>query len=241
MACLAGCAGTPTANAIVFFCDGAGWYAGASPVRSGLRDAGFRGEFETFRWSSMLGPGTDHLISARSKAVARRLSKRLAEFRKANPRATIHLMGLSAGTAVVLNAVKQLPPGVRVNNIVLLSSSVSSRHDLISVMRRANGFLYNTVSKSDSILRSLAVNADGEDGPPAGRVGFRPTRRSAQSEAYHRVVNLPWRPAYLAYDWDGGHVGVTDSNFIRTVIAPRLMSREIFPLDRPIGGFSASN
>ena len=72
--------------------------------------------------------------------------------------------------------------------------------------------------------------------PPAGRRGFRLPRRLTAEETrlYAKVVNLPWRPAYASFGWNGGHLRVTAAKFIATVIAPRLRSKEPFPLDRPL-------
>lgn len=232
----AGCANGSRSKAVVFYCDGAGWYSGGPRVQSGLSQAKFDGRFEPFGWSTLLGAGTDHLIAARSDGVARRLTRTIEDYHRKYPFADIHVMGLSAGTAVVLNAIAMLPEDVKVKHVVLLSSSASANHDLTDVMHRVSGYLYNTVSRKDGILSSLAVNADGKDGSPAGATGFRrPRKRSHETiSAYRRVVNLPWKPAYLAYDWDGGHVSATSPKFIKSVIAPRIMSNGPFPLDRPM-------
>ncbi|MBX3394644.1 MAG: hypothetical protein KF841_04705 [Phycisphaerae bacterium] len=232
-----GCTAESTSNSIVYYCDGAGWYAGSGKVQSGLKQAKFPGRFERYGWSTLLGPGTDHLIAARSTAVAMGLTRRIEKHLREHPEADVHLIGLSAGTAVVLNAIEQLPADVKVSNVVLLSSSASSQRDLTKIMQRVSGCIYNTVSRRDSILSTLTVNADGGEGRPAGAVGFRRprgTKRPGSDQAYRRVVNLPWKPAYLAYDWDGGHTRVTSSKFIRSVIAPRLKSKDAFPLDRPM-------
>ncbi len=232
----AGCSTGSAGSTIVYYCDGAGWYSGGPRVKRGLRDAEFDGLFETFTWSTLLGPGTDHLIAARSDLVSARLARRIAKYRKQYPDAKIHLMGLSAGTAVVLGSLEQLPGDVFVQNVVLLSPSVSASRDLVPAMRHVSGCLYATSSRKDGILGPMVVNADGGDGPPAGLNGFkRPRRRrDGTTRAYAHVVNLPWQPAYLAYDWDGGHTSVTSPKFIRSVIAPRLFSDGMFPLDRPM-------
>lgn len=232
-----GCAENLASNSIVYYCDGAGWYTGSAKVQSGLKQAKFPGGFERYGWSTFLGPGTDHLIAARSTGVAKGLTRKIEKHLRDHPEADVHLIGLSAGTAVVLNAIEQLPADVKVSNVVLLSSSASSQRDLTKIMQRVSGSLYNTVSRRDSILSALTVNADGGEGRPAGAVGFRRprgARRPGSDLAYRRVINLPWKPAYLAYDWDGGHTRVTSSKFIRSVIAPRLKSNDVFPLDRPM-------
>lgn len=231
----AGCA-DQTGGPVVYYCDGAGWYSSAASVKAGLLSAGYRGKFETFSWSAFLGPGPDHLIAARNKSVARRLSKRIEQARRKDLDSPIYVMGLSAGTAVVLSALEQLSLGVRVDHVVLLSPSVSADHDLTHAMAHVKGRLYATSSTHDGILSTIVVNADGLPGPPAGIKGFRlpgKVRRNPRAP-YRRVVNLPWRPAYVAHDWHGGHTQVTNQNFIKTVIAPRIFGAGAHPLDRSI-------
>ncbi len=235
LALASGCA-PEKSDAIVFFCDGAGWYSGAAPIESGLRAAGFEGMFKNFAWSSFLGPAHDHIVVARSKLVAARLSREVEAAREENPQSVISMMGLSAGTSVVLSAVEQLDRNVHVDNVVLLASSVSATRNLTRAMRRVRGYLYATTSPRDGILPGRGITADGSIGRFAGQVGFKLPATGGRSmrDAYRRVVNLPWQPSYLAYGWDGGHTSVTRSRFIEAVIAPRMFSEGPHPLDRSV-------
>jgi len=231
----AGCRAVPTTPRVIYL-EGSGWFTSASSVRSGLRSAGYPGAFETFTWTTFLGAGADHLVGARSPARARRLAQRIEEIRRHNPGGRIDLIALSAGTSVVIGALERLPDGVAVDNVVLLSSSLSARRNLCPALRHVRRRLYATCSEQDVILRNLPVTADGQTAPAAGCRGFvLPDGLPLRDERlYARVVNLPWRPAYLAYGWNGGHVRVTTADFIRSVIAPRLLAEEPFPLDRPM-------
>lgn len=230
-----GCAEN-TRGPVVFYLDGAGWYGSAGSVESGLRKAGYTGEFQRFSWSSFLGPATDHLLAANSTLNAQRLANRIEEARSAHPDAPINVMGLSAGSSVILLALQQLKEGVQVDNVVLFSPSVSSEHNLMKAMRHVKRNLYATTSPHDSILGALPVNADGKGGPPAGRAGFRFPRGAGRetTAAYQRVINVPWQPSYSGYGWSGSHVSVTDREFVAGVIAPRILTTEPYPLDRSI-------
>lgn len=221
---------------VIFYLDGAGWYVSAGSVETGLHKAGYKGSFQTFSWSAYLGPAHDHLINANSPLIARGLARRIEKARAANPCAPIHVIGLSAGTSLILLALEKLEDDVMVDNVVLFSSSVSSERNLTQAMRHVRRNLYATTSPYDSILNTLPFNADGKGGPPAGRRGFRlPTGASRETlSAYQRVVNLPWQPTYLGFGWNGSHTSVTGSDFVASVIAPRILKPEPFPLDRPI-------
>ncbi len=230
----AGCS-QPVKAPIVFYLEGAGWYTSGGGVKQGFRQGGYQGEFQTYGWSSFLGPAHDHFVIANNRAVANGLARRIEKVRRKYPDQPINVMALSAGTAVVLNALEQLPEGITVDNVVLLSSSVSSERNLTRAMSHVRRNLYATYSSRDALLGALVANADGKAGPPAGRTGFRlPSRTSAAERAYRRVFNIPWQPSHLAFGWDGGHTSVTRADFIAAVIVPRLTRTEPFPLDRSV-------
>lgn len=231
---LTGCQAPLTCPRTIFL-DGAGWASGDGPVRRGLKKAGFPGPVERFGWSSLLGPLPDHLMAGRNHPKVSALAERITALRRACPRGKIVVMGLSAGTCIIVHALEKLPDDVAVDYVVLLSPSISSRHDLSKALRHVEYRLIATYSRHDGIL-AATPSAGLANGRPAGRVGFRPPRNfnTARQELYRKVVNLPWRPGHVAYGWDGGHVSVTASRFIQVVIAPRILDDLPHPLDRTI-------
>jgi len=232
----AGCAGTPssTDGPMVIFLDGAGWSGSTKSIRTGLRDAGFGGHVETFSWTSHLGAGPDHFWVARKKQKGAQLAARVQERRIQQPDADLHLMGFSAGAAVVVFALEQLPSHVSVNNVVFFEPSISSEYDLSEALKHVRGHLYATSSPYDGILSGLRVNADGQYGRPAGLYGLRIPSRVKRYDLYARVVNLAWRPAYADLGWNGSHIGVIGEQFVQNVIAPRVLSTGPQPLNRPL-------
>ena len=235
LACGSGCRSATTTPRVIYL-DGAGWFGSAGSVKAGLRAGGYAGAFETFTWTSFLGAPADHLLTTRSTLAARRLARRIARIRRDDPEGPIYLMGLSAGTAVVLKGLEELPEDVSVDYVVLFSSSVSARRDLSRALEHVGGRLYATCSPHDRLLASLAINADGSAGASAGRRGFtRPPGLDAQGRRlYAKVVNLPWKPSYTGFGWNGGHLRATSRAFVAAVVAPRILSAEPFPLDRPV-------
>jgi hypothetical protein len=219
---------------VVFFLDGAGWSGSEKGVRAGLYAAGFKGQVAVFPWSTLLGPGPDHLWVGPKKRKAKELAKCIQERRGRYPRDDLHVMGLSAGAAVVLFALEELPPRVSVDNVVLFAPSVADDYDLSAAMEHVRGYLYATSSPRDGILSGLHVTADGRSDDPAGLYGLRIPSRVSRYDLYTRVVDLPWRPAYVDLGWKGGHTGVTSREFVQNVIAPRLLSKGARPLNRAL-------
>lgn len=223
-----GCADRQTVRAqwgAVYYFDGAGgggpvvtW---ARSVEDGLREAGYHGAFHNVRWQTGLGALADHETDASYKrgeaAVA---ARRIAEYTREHPGAPVYVIGLSAGSAVAVFALEDLPDGVTVDNVALLSSSLSAHYDLTPALAHVSGRAYITVSPEDEILRATAPvlgTADELGHDPVGLVGFRPGAGAA------RVTYLEWQPVYEAFGWDGSHTDVTDERFIARVVAPRLL------------------
>ena len=222
-----GCASRDPSQRIIFL-DGASHCGCGWSVSRGMRAAGFQGEFRGFVWTSFLLWGADHLVAARSPAKADRLARQIIVFRHMHPDGYLALMGLSAGSAVILAALERLPDDVQVDYVVLFQPSVSASRDLGPALRHVKEALYATCSGQDAILAALPVNADGQPGPPAGRTGFRVPLglTESQRQPYRKVVNVPWRPTYRRYGWGGGHTASTKPRFVQHVLAPRVLPKD---------------
>jgi len=148
-------AATPTErDDVVFYCDVAG---GGGPlthwgrsVEPGLREAGFEGEFRCFRWQTGLGALADQTTSV---AYKRARTRKLAGFMMAHwrrfPGGSVHLIGLSAGSAIAVYALEQLPTSYQVDEVILLGSSLSADYDLRHALRRVRSQVHVFTSKQD--------------------------------------------------------------------------------------------
>ena len=107
---VAGCASSQphfTAAGAVFYCGGAGedgllanWGGG---VKEGLLAAGYAGTFDDYHWETGLGVITDQDESVKAKrAQATRLAQRVATYESQFPDSPVTMIGLSAGTAIVI-------------------------------------------------------------------------------------------------------------------------------------------
>ncbi len=234
-ATLAGCQSTPyNGHGITFGCDGSG--AGVviqwgPSVRQGLREGGYKGVNSPYRWQTGAGVAVDHMSSpAYKRSAARGLANRISEHRAKHPDDPIYVGGLSAGCAVALYAIEQLPDSVNVDQVVLLSSSVSAGYDLSKVLRRVRGKVYAFTSSRDAVLSKLAATAGTADGRKVGTdisglKGFRPPvgAGSATRALYaQKVQNVAWRPEFARYGHHGGHTNVTASRFVARYVAPLL-------------------
>jgi hypothetical protein len=220
----------------IYYCDGAGggglvmnWSGG---VRQGLTDAGYDGSGEMFPWETGMGVMADQTASVeykRQKASA--LADKIVDYSKKEPGATIHLMGLSAGTAVVAFALEALPSQNSVQNVVMLSGSLSSGYDLSAALRHVKGKMYIFTSQRDEVLLTAVPLAGTADRVSAegGTIGLNGARipRGATSEVrdlYRKIVVVPWNSQFARYGNEGGHTDTVNAAFVQQFIAPLVVT-----------------
>jgi len=241
-ACSAGCSQVAPDRDVrmtrgyVYYLDGAGggglmnWSGG---VREGLAAAGYDGAGEMFGWETGLGLVADQTSSESYKRrKAAELAGKIREYTHSHRGAPVTLMGLSAGTAVAVFALEALPLGHDVENVVLLSGSLSAGYDLTKALHHVRGRMYIFTSPRDAVLGFLlpfAGTADRASGTTdtIGMQGVRvPANPSYETRReYGKVVEVPWNEKFKDYGHQGGHLGSVKARFIEAVVAPLVLTR----------------
>jgi hypothetical protein len=139
------------------------------------------------------------------------------------------LIGLSAGTAVLVYALEALPAGKQVDTVVVLSSSMAAGHDLTEALRHVRGKLYAFGSQHDPVLNAVIPMVGTADREfrltdVAGLRGFHmPSDAGPETQSlYSKVVNVLWRSEFARYGNLGTHTGATTPDFVARVITPLL-------------------
>lgn len=219
--------GPRAANGITFYAPGAGNLELADEgLRRGLELAGYEGQVATVMWTFSFNPAIDQALRVNARLGARRLARSIERYAEQYPGKPINLIGLSAGSGVVIWALERLDSKVKVDSVVLLASSLSHNYDVSRALQRVKGKIYNYYSSNDVVLAVPmkvfgTIDAKfGVDG--AGAVGLRPP-----SGARDRVVNIPWRAEFSDYGYNGGHLDSISERFVgRFVSAHLVMTRE---------------
>lgn len=202
-------------------------------MRQGLEQDGYEGEFRNFRWQTGLGALADQTASV---AYKRRKASELVRLMKGHwrryPGGSVHLIGLSAGSAIVVYALEQLPTAYQVDNVILLGSSLSADYDLRCALRRVRGEVHVFTSRHDRVLSVLVPLTGAADRRyvgrrVAGRYGILlPPDADDETEAlYSKVVNIEWQEARAEHGDPGTHTGTTNPQFVRRFVAP-LINRD---------------
>lgn len=223
---LTGCARPFGPNArygITFYCPGvANVDMGDAGLREGLARAGYRGEVARLTWSLTFNPIIDQTVQPIARLGAARLARFIQEYLDQYPNGEVNVVGLSAGTGVTIWALEALRPEYKVNNVVLLASSLSADYDVSKALKHVKGRIYNYYSPHDAVLTRLmkvACTIDGKVGADvAGAVGLRPPGGT------DRVVNIAWRPEFERYGYSGGHADSTSPAFVQAYISQHILS-----------------
>ena len=205
-----------------FYLDGAGnWGDGGTSVAHGLLAAGYQGDVEEYVWTTSFNPLVDQLnvVAARIRSGA--LARKISAYRKRFPNNNVNLVALSAGTGVATWAVEQLDPSSKINNLILLGSSLSYDYDMTKALSNMTGNIYVYCSPHDSVLESVRKigTIDGKRGVDSiGYVGLTPPKNLAD-----RVINTTWSRKWLKYGWAGAHSDCTNAIFVRRELAKHIV------------------
>ncbi len=217
-----------------FYLDGAGNYGfGKESVPLGLADGGYEGHVEHYIWTTYLGAIVDQVSVSHNRREGYKLAARIREFLDIRPHGEVNLIGLSAGTGIIVFALEALDPKYRVQNVVMLSSSLSADYDLTAALRRVDGGIYFFWSPDDPILAELVplvgtVDRSSRSNSPAGIWGARMPFGASQStrDLYARKVhNIRWYPEPLIGPLKLRHAGSISRSHIRDLVAPILVYR----------------
>lgn len=193
-------------------------------IRSGLQNAGYKGEVATFLWTISFNPAIDQTFRLNAKLRAAQLARIIESYADDYPGRPINIIGLSAGTGVGIWALEALRPGVMVENVVLLGSSLWYRYDVGKALEHVRGKIYVYYSSSDQVLAlpmKVAGSIDGvfgEDG--AGSVGLQSPR------GRERIVNIAWRPEFQRYGYYGGHTDGASPEFVKAFVAKHVIGED---------------
>jgi pimeloyl-ACP methyl ester carboxylesterase len=217
---------------LVVCLSGAGGMMGETDrLREGLAAGHVYRAIETFEWSrgGVLEDQTD--VDA-NRRKASELARRVENYQRSYPDRPVHLIGVSAGTGLVVWALEDLGPGAQVTGAILISSSLDTKYDLSKALAKVSDRLYSFNSVADTVL-SLGVTwagtVDRGGGLAGGLVGFSPPdSASDDTKALYkqRLTEISWWPGDMVLGHLGDHLGATNPSYVREKIAPIVLGKQ---------------
>jgi hypothetical protein len=241
--CWGGAASGPGAEILdrvgrTYYLDGAGnWGYGVASVSEGLRRAGYQGNVVNFRWSPTLNPALDQTVGRvvlrdRAKDLAKEVCTYLGQY----PRNEVNVIALSAGTGVAVYACESLEPPAKVNNLIMLGSSLSADYDMGKALGNITGHVWVYYSPNDAILVGPVRIFGTIDGrlitDAAGLVGLHPPH-----DDEGKIRNVGWNSKWEPYGWTGTHTDATSEPFVEQELARHILHEDAG--DAPAAGVPA--
>jgi len=226
---------------ITYYVGGAGpiGNVGWLDVPNGLEAAGYPGYVEVFAWQGLTHAG-DQINISRNRGKGAELAASIRQYKRSYPAREVNIIALSAGTGVATFALEALPEGIKVDNVVFLGCSLSSRYNLTRALKRIRGGLYVLYSETDLILNEVVwytgtVDRSSAAEGVAGLEGFRPPPRPGPDTEmqYLKLHNVAHRYEFAEVGYKGGHIDSTSREFIQTYIAPIFMGNDRVLLGEP--------
>ncbi|MBK8269594.1 MAG: hypothetical protein IPK83_15345 [Planctomycetes bacterium] len=208
-----GCADPKDQFGKTWYIDGAGnWGFGAVDVPLGLQDRGYAGAVTNHRWSLTFNPALDQTLRFIAKGSGQGLGNEITSYLQKYPTAEANIIALSAGTGVAMWAVENVKPPFKVNNVILVGSSLSSKYDMRKALANIRGNVYVYYASTDPVLSGpvrILGTIDGTFDDSAGLVGLKGPGYSSG-----RIKNIAWNRSYSALGWTGGHADCVNRKFV---------------------------
>jgi hypothetical protein len=234
------------AQGYVYYLDGAGggsalvnWGGG---VKQGLKAAGYNVFGEMYQWETGLGAIHDQDASIEYKrGKAKDLAARMVAHHKQCEGDPMHIIALSAGTAIAAFTLEALPADFQVDTVVLLGASVSADHDMTQALKRVKTRLFIFTSRQDGVLGFLVPltgTADRETSGagPAGASGFLlPPGASEETRRLYaqKIITIAWTPEFEKAGNFGQHLDNVNEHFVKDYIAPLIMEGQLASKSKP--------
>ena len=194
-------------------------------IRDGLANGGVDCGIEICHWGTpelpLAGPLINQMNFLGNRNEGKRIARRIAEYQDRYPHAPVYLVGHSGGGGIAVFAAESLPPGHKVDGLILLAPSISSGYNLDKALANTRYGIVNFYSPADVgflvLGTTLAGNVDGARGPAAGAFGFDRPLLVALPESYQRLVQVNATDAGVIAD---AHTAATGQKFVSTRVAP---------------------
>lgn len=191
-----------------------------------LQCVGATDRWEIYEWVGNRGLFQSLFEIDENHRIAGKIASYLTAVHRANPHVRLVLASESAGTAMAVWTLEQLPPDVQVESAVLVAPDISPRYDLSAAMMHVKHHLFYTTSVFDfgtlGFWSKFLGNMDGVKSVGAGWFGFR-APAGADAAGYQRVVRIRWKIPDILTGYIGNHSGGLSFLYGRFVLGPVLV------------------
>ena len=191
-------------------------------IRNGIVAGGVDYAVEIYSWGSFLGPFYNLRATTRNHKKSEELAEKIKQYKKDYPGRPVFLVGQSGGGAIAAWTAEKLPPGEKVDGIIMINAALSREYDLDLALKHSNRGIVNFCSNQDWVFLKLGTTAfgtmDGPNSASAGKEGF--IIPIDLPDSYDKLFQIVWTKEMLMHGHYGGHLSSSSEGFISQFVAP---------------------
>ncbi len=198
-------------------------------ICEGLADGGVNWAVELCDWTSPVP--MNYLVNLRdqdrNRQQAEEIAAKIVRYKMAHPERPVVLVGQSGGGAIAVWITEALPPGEKIDGIVMLAASLSPDYALDGAMEGVRRGIVNYYSTRDWFILGIGTiisgTMDGEHSSSAGRVGF-VMPHGKRAKAYEKLYQIPWQKDMALSGYSGTHLTSGAREFVAAYVAPLVLA-----------------
>lgn len=215
---------------VVFHLPGIGGHMGVDDsLMDGLRLGRLGGTFQIYDWTKG-DPGIPALGRYQQNLIeAQKIADELTILIRQNAGRRVIITSHSGGAGLAVWALERLPEDAHIDTLVMIAPALSPGYDLSKALKHVRGRAYSFNSVLDPVLgfgtRNLGT-IDRVKSESAGNVGYT-VPETANREEYSKLKQFQYDPGWTRLGNAGDHIGAMGRLFVRTIIAPLLLTGEL--------------
>ncbi len=200
-------------------------------IVEGLLAGGVDCQIERVDWTSHIPLAYlyNERAENRNRRKAQEYASRIARYQAQHPGKPVFLVGQSGGGAVAAWIAEELPPGCRVDGIIMLAVALSPEYILSEALMNSRQGIVSFYSDRDVVLlgagTTMVGTMDGEHTSSAGRGGFHLPSPECRP-FYRRLYQVPWTPDMQAGGNWGLHLTSGSARFVANYVAPLIRANK---------------
>lgn len=198
-------------------------------IVEGLLAGGVDYQIERVDWTSPIPLNYlyNERAENRNRQKAKEYANQIARYQTQHPGKPVYLVGQSGGGAIAAWITEELPPGFRVDGIIMLAVALSPEYVLSEALMNSRQGVVSFYSDRDVLLlgagTTMVGTMDGEHTSSAGRVGFHLPSPECRP-FYRKLYQVPWSSEMQAGGNWGLHLTSGSARFVANYVAPLIRS-----------------
>ncbi len=197
-------------------------------ICDGLADGGVDWAIELYDWTTWPGPLFNLQAHHRNRRKAMELAARIVRYTMKRPDRPVVLVGQSGGGAIGVWTAEAVPPGEKIDGIIMLATSLSPKYTLDVALSNSRRGIVSFHSSRDWFFLGVGTamhgTMDRRFGFSAGCMGFELPEDKARTGFYRKLFQIAWDKKMAEKGNQGLHLTSGAARFVSFYVAPLILA-----------------